>query len=263
MNHRITKLLCMSAALIGVACIDMSAPGGAASISTLQLPSPSVVVGDVMRDSNGAPAPLSVIAYDANNNPISGLSGQFYISDSTHAAHLDPGNIVVGDKIGASRIIGQIGSLQTAALTVPVTYAPDHLTRGTVADSVLAPLGRDSATSIGTLVLPVSVRSVNDSASQGFIVSYVISHAPATATSSKSPAVYLTSDNGRLATSDTSDVVGATSPKLVVNSFELSARDTIYAGTKTDSVVVLASAKYKGVLLAGSPVRFVVRVIVK
>jgi hypothetical protein len=264
-THRIGKLLVLAAALVGVACIDMSAPNGPASISVLQLPSPSVVVGDVMRDSNGAPAPLAVTAYDANDAPLSGLSAQFFVTDTLHIAHIDAENRVFGDKIGTTRILGQIGSLQTSAVTVPVTYAPDHIAIAGRADSLNAPLGADSATSVGTLSLPVSVKSAQDSAAQGFIVKYAIVHAPATVAGAKSPAVYLTSESGTLASADTSDGSGQASPRLVVNSLFLAARDTLYATAQTgkkDSVIVEASAKYKGVPLSGSPVRFVVKVTV-
>ena len=263
MNFRTRTLLGLCAASIGVACVDLSAPSGAASISTLLLPSPSVVLGDVMRDSNGAPAPISVVAYDANNSPVPGLTAQFFITDSLHAAHLDNKNEIVGDKIGTVRVLGQIGSLQTAAVSIPVTYAPDHIKIVGTADSVVAPLSRDSATSIGTVSLPVSVRSVGDSASQGFIVSYTITYAPVTAASSKSAAVYLVSDAGAAATADTTDASGSAGVKVLVNSLYLAARDSIYANTKPESVVVLASTKYKGVPVGGSPAKFVIKLRVK
>src|SRR5262249_40919727 len=56
------------------ACIDMSAPNnGVASISTLLLPSPSVVIGDVMRDSTGVPAPLAVTPFDQAGKALTGF----------------------------------------------------------------------------------------------------------------------------------------------------------------------------------------------
>jgi hypothetical protein len=257
-NRRISKSLFLIAAMVGVACIDMSSPKGAASISLVQLGSPYVVVGDVMRDSNGAPAPLAVIAYDGSNHPVPGLGAQFFLADSTQAAHIDPTNIVVGDQIGIARIIGQIGSLQTPAVTIPVTYAPDHILKGTPSDtlSVSFLVAGDTLSSIGTLALSALVKSALDSAVQGFAVRYVIVSAPASMKST-SPAVYLTDKGGRLGSADTTDATGQSAPRLAVNAKFL-ADSALQVGLKQDSVIVDAFAKYKGLPLVNSPLRFIV-----
>jgi hypothetical protein len=261
-THRIATSLALLASVVTVACVDMSAPSGPASISVLKLPSPSVVVGDVMRDSNGTPAPLTVVAFDANGAEIGGAVAQFFVTDTLHYAHIDAKNQVVGDNIGNTRILGQVGSLQTSAVLVPVTYAPDHIAISAKADSLDVPFGIDSARSIGTLALPVSVRSAGDSIAQGFIVRYTITHAPATAESAKSPAVYLSDDAGKVTQADTSDASGQASPKLTVNSRLLRDEAGFLDRSVKDSVVVEASAKYKGALLKGSPLRFVVKLTV-
>jgi hypothetical protein len=247
----------MGFAMAGVACIDMSAPSGPASISALRLPSPSVVAGDVMRDSNGAPAPLAVIGYDANGAEIGGLGTEFFITDTTHAAHIDAAGLLSGDKIGFVRVLGQIGVLQTAALSVPVTYAPDRIVQSTKLDTMRVPFKTaDTTQSVLSTSIPVRVRSALDSSSQGFVVKYRILSAPATAAGAAGPAVYLADETGRVATADTSDASGIASPKLVVRSDRL-ADLALQAGTKSDSVVLEASARYKGVLLANAPLRLV------
>ena len=89
MIRRIATSLFVVAAVVAMACIDMSAPKGRpASISSLLLPSPSVVVGDSMRDSAGKVAPLRIIAYDANNAPIPSLEVLFFVTDSAAVAHI-------------------------------------------------------------------------------------------------------------------------------------------------------------------------------
>ncbi|HEX3867082.1 MAG TPA: hypothetical protein VHV78_10025, partial [Gemmatimonadaceae bacterium] len=235
MINRFGTALVLAAVAVGVACVDMSAPKGPASISSLQLPSPSVVLGDMMRDSTGAPAPISLIAYDAKNNPIT-VSAQFFILDSAAAAHITSSNIIVGDKFGVVHVVGQIGLLQTPIVTVPVTVAPTNIAAAsTVIDTLEVPITGDSATSIGITTVSVTMHGANDSTAQGFLVKFAIVKAPATKTGASSPAIYLTDDAGNLSTVDTTDVSGA-SRRLNVNS-TLLADDSLAAGQKTDSVV--------------------------
>jgi hypothetical protein len=254
--RRFVPTLVLVAIVAGVACLDMSAPKGPASISALLLPSPSVVVGDTMRDSNGVAAPLKVVAFDANGNRIGEVAADFFITDSGHIAHIG-GSTLVGDQLGTVHVIGQIGALQTPAATIPITVAPAKIAQSaTPIDTLRVPTTGDSATSIASSVLAVTLLGANDSTAQGFIVKFAIVRAPLTKSGTTSPAVYLADDLGHVASSDTSDAGGA-SRRLTVNSLFL-ADDSLSAGKKIDSAIVNASAFYRGVLVPGSPVQFVV-----
>src|SRR5207253_2248797 len=123
-------------------------------------------------------------------------------------------------------------------------------------DTLRVPITGDSASSMASAALAVTLRGAGDSAAQGFLVKYVLVKAPLTKTGSSSPAVYLADDGGHLSTVDTSDASGA-SRKLVVNA-TLLADQALVAGQKTDSAVVTASASYRGAPVSGSPIRFVV-----
>ncbi len=254
--HRFARPVMIAGAVIGAACVDMSAPKGPASISLLQLPSPSVVVGDVMRDSTGAPAPLSVIAYDAKSTPLTNVTPVFFITDSVNAAHLTATNQLQGDKIGVVHVLGQIGSLQTPVATVLVTFAPAVLQLAAPVDTLQPPIGADSASSVGSASIAVTLLSANDSASQGFIVRYALTSAPATISSSKSPAVYLADKLGNISGIDTTGATGS-SRQLIVNTKFL-ADQALQAGTKVDSAVVVVTTSYKGALVPGAPLRIVV-----
>jgi hypothetical protein len=256
--RRFVSTLVLVAIAAGVACIDMSAPKGPASISALQLPSPSVVVGDTMRDSNGVAAPLRVIAFDANGNRLGEVAADFFITDTGRVAHIG-GTTLVGDQLGTVHVIGQIGALQTPAVTIPVTVAPTNISPSTTPiDTLTVPITGDSATSMASSVLAVTLHGANDSTAQGFIVKYAIVYAPLTKAGATSPAVYLADDLGHIASSDTSDASGA-SRKLTINSTFLADNAlTAGTGTKIDSAVVNASVFYRGVLVPNSPVRFVV-----
>lgn len=240
-----------------VACIDLSAPKGPASISVLQLPSAFVVRGDVMRDSTGAPAKLGVLAYDANGALLTDVGAQFFITDSAPAAHFDDNGDLVGDRLGTVRVVGQIGNLQTPVTVIPITVAPVTLARGAL-DTVRAPLGKDSASSIGSTKLSLVVRGAGDTAVQGVVVRYTLTRT--LESSSSQPAVYIGNASGKPVSSDTTDASGTTSvARLIVLTRKL-ADQALLSGTKVDSVIVDASASYKGAPLTGSPARLVIPV---
>ncbi len=261
MKHRLTKVWLKSTiavtAIVAVACIDMSAPKGAASISTLLLPSPSVVAGDLMRDSNGVPAPITLVAYDAGGSPIAGLTSQFFFTDSVHYAHLSTGNLLMGDSVGLAHIVGQIGSVQTDVTPVTVTSAPDTFFVQAKPDSILEPVGVDSSSSLGLAQLSVSLRSATQAPVAGFRVLYTLKSAPVSSPTASSPAVFLMGDASKGSLIDTTDVAGNASRTLVVNVRNLGDLDLL-AGTKTDSAVVKAEVSYKGLPVKGSPITFVV-----
>jgi len=257
--RRIYTSLFVVAALVAVACLDMSAPKGAASISSLLLPSPSVVVGDTMRDSVGKAAPLRVIAYDANDVPISGIETQFFITDSAAVARINNG-IVIGDKQGSIHVIGQVGSVQTTPVTVPITVAPTKLALSGKIDTLFVPsktLTDTSTASVGSATLAVSLHGVGDTASLGFVVKYELSKAPATIASTI-PGIFLSDDGTRVSPVDTSDGSGA-SRRLMVRSWLL-VDQAVRSGQKVDSAVVIVSTSYKGAPVPGSPLRLVIPV---
>jgi hypothetical protein len=260
---RIATSLFLAGAAAAIACIDMSAPKGPASISLLLLPSPSVVVGDTMRDSTGAAAPLRVIAYDANNNPLPNVSTQFFLTDSAAAGHLVNNNTVVGDKQGAMHIIGQIAGLQTSAAAVPVTVAPTSFALAApLSDTFFVPFAGDTtAASTGTAPIGVSLKGVGDTASLGFLVKYELSHGPATVAGSTIPGIFFADDAGNPSGVDTTDATGA-SRRLVVRAWLL-ADPAVKAGQQVDSAVVLVTTSYKGKPVSGSPIRVVLPIKVR
>ena len=254
--RRTTTILLVASATLAVACLDMSAPKGPASISVLQLPSGYVVRGDVMRDSAGAAAKLGVLAFDGDGKPIEDVQAQFFILDSNPAAHFDASGTLVGDRLGSIRVIGQIGNLQTPLANIPVTLAPLTIAPVPVKDTLIAPLGPDSARSVGPKTISAIVHAVGDTGVQGVFVHFAITRT--LASSSEAPAVYI-GDVGKPSTTDTTDGSGNATRTLYVLSRRL-ADQALVAGTKLDTVIVQASATYKGAPLSGSPVQIIVPV---
>ena len=260
MISRFATILAVIGAVIGVACVDMSAPKGPASISALRLPSPSVVIGDVMRDSTGAPAKLDVIAYDANGARITDLSPQFFVTDTGAPATVDASGTVTGTRVGTVHVVGQVGALQTPVAAIPVTVAPKRiaLTNPKI-DTLFAPLSADTTQrGNGPAAVTVSGDSIG---SAGFIVKYALVHAPGTISTSKTPAVFLADDQGNPSVVDTTDASGHASRSVVVVTAFLN--DTSLLRGRIDSAVVTAQTSYKGALVSGSPVRIVIPIVVR
>ncbi|HSQ30124.1 MAG TPA: hypothetical protein VLN49_09755 [Gemmatimonadaceae bacterium] len=258
MIRRTTTILLVALATLAGACLDMSAPKGPASISLLRLPSGYVVRGDVMRDSAGAAAKLGVLAFDGDGQPIADVTPEFFIIDSNPAAHFDASGTLVGDRLGSIRVIGQIGNLQTPLTSIPITLAPTTIVRGQGTDTIRAPLGADSASSIGSTPLSVIVRGLGDTTVQGVVVHYTITRT--LESSSQQPAVYIGDASNKPASADTTDGSGNASKKRLVVLTRRLADQALVSGQKVDSAVVEASATYKGAPLANSPLRIVVPV---
>lgn len=258
----------IAAALIGmaaVACVDLSAPKNApASISLLQLPEFFVVRGDVMRDSLGNPTAPSIITYDGSGAEVTGFKPFIFVTDSQPVIGVNSnGVLVAANRIGTAHVIGQIGNVQTPAATVYVTVAPTTLVKNLLgSDTLQLTIGQDSATSLGFLSLPAVVRggagTQSDTGVGGAIVTYRIVSTPF-ASRTSSPTMFIGDDANNLSPRDTGDGAGNVSRKLIINSRFL-ADTALFLGHRLDSVTVEARMKYKGVDLAGSPVRFVVKV---
>jgi hypothetical protein len=251
----------LSIATLTVACVDLSAPKGPASISAVRLPAAFVVRGDVMRDSTGTPAMPIVNQFDAAGHPFGGVAAQFFITDSAPVAHFDPTTgALIGDKLGVVHFIGQVGSLQTPSVTVPVTVAPVSIVIGTGAqDTIRPPLSQDTAI-VGQSTIPVIVRGVGDTTVQGVVVRYALTRTLAS-NSTAHPAVFFTDGHGNPRPSvDTTNSSGSTGTVQITVRGSLLADAAVATGQKVDSIAVQASASYKGTPLTGSPITLVFRV---
>ena len=256
--HRVRRrvvvglLACVAAA---VACIDMSAPRGAASISLMQLPSPFVVRGDTMRDANGNVAPVTVTSYNADGVPIPDIPFALFVLDTMLRAHFTVSHLLIGDKLGVVTTVGQASGVQTLTVNVPVTVRPTTLLLGVKPDTLRAPLGADSASSIGRSAPPLStiVKGVGDTTVQGVIVRYAITRT-LPSSSNTIPSVYIGDANGKPMNADTTDSQGSANKRYIIVLTRLLTGPVLQ---QPDSVVVQATASYKGAPLSGSPLKIV------
>jgi hypothetical protein len=262
-RSRASKIVGLLAAIVVAACVDLSAPKGApASISQLQLPAFFVVQGDTMRDTLGRATPPTVIAYDGAGGVLTSFTPTFFITDSLQQLHfsaLDSSLVSNGpaDTAGAvAHVVAQIGSLQTGVQTVYVTVRPDTLGRAdatALEDSLV--IGPDSASSIRRLVISMVVHGVNARPVPGVFVRFALESSPPSKGSS--PVAYLTDDANAVfpagqSTPDTANTSGIAERTLVLNSFMTPGAAGDLVG---DTLVVVATALYRGEQLKGSPFR--------
>jgi hypothetical protein len=255
---RFVASLLLVGAIVSVACIDMSAPKGPAAISDLKLPSPSVILGDTMRDSIGHAAPLRVVSYNADGLPIEAAGTELFVIDSNPKAHIGPLGFLIGDSSnvpGTVRVLGQVNQLQTPVVSIPVTFRPKTIKLGTTPDTFVVPLTGDTSKRVGTQ-LPVTVFGDTGSAtalppSQGIIVQFALLSAPPSIDPA-APAVFIGDpSSGKAMNLDTSDASGnANHRQLVVVPARLA--------SVTGSATVNVTASYAGTLLSGSNLHFVI-----
>jgi hypothetical protein len=247
-------------AIVAVACLDMSAPSGAASISLLQLPSPSVVRGDTMRDSAGNVAPVTVTSFNVQGEPIPTIPFATFVLDTMLRAHFTVTHLLIGDKLGNVTIVGQASGVQTLTVNVPVTVRPTTLLAGPKQpdDTLRAPATGDSATSIGIKALSTQVRGAGDTTVQGVIVRYRITRTlPSSSTTFAAVYIGDKSSPPKPMNADTTGADGVANSRQVVVLTPLLTGPVLQ---QPDSVVVEATASYKGVPLIGSPLKIVVPV---
>lgn len=260
------RILILASAAIAAACISMEGPrNGAASISVIGLPSPSVVKGDTMRDSLGNAAPLQILAYDASGHVIAGSRPTFFVLDSGFAVVDSTGMFVsTGATSAGVRVAATLGGLQTPPVPIPISVAPVIVnaltaTTDTLCVSALVANGSDSTKTLSP-ALSVIVKGADSTAAQGFIATYTLSYSPPSIDTT--PSAYVSDNTGRRMVRDTTKSSGQTSRYVDVR-FQKVASDSLRSGLKIDTVGVDVVVRYRGTVLRGSPVHFVVPIRVR
>ena len=205
------------------------------SVSPLVLASPGLVIGDTLRDSVGVAAQLSVIAYDLEGNPVTGVQPTFVALDT--GAHIENGYLI-GDARVLTRVVAAVAGLQTAPETVKVTLRPDALTAtDSVRHSLRAVLIDTSVTSTDLRARVEHIESGTETGVEAVIVRYEIVQAPPPASPTAGPTVLFLPGN-TTATRDTSDGSGIVGRQVRLRLIAISAPQ--------DSAIINATASYRG-----------------
>lgn len=218
-----------------LSCTEVPAPaGGVVSISGIRRPSPGLVAGDTLRDSTGLVAPLRVIAYGLDDQPLDPQPAVTFVSLDTVARLA--GNYLIGNQTGTARIVGIVGPLQTRVDTIPVTLSPDTLVQSdSILHRVTYTLAGDTVVNSGELGTLVQHRLPTASGVQAVVVKYTITRSP---TGTSAPTAVIV-NSGRLSDRDTTDASGTASR---VARLRLAALGNFVS----DTVMVDATASYRG-----------------
>lgn len=221
------------------ACREVPAPeGGIHAISRLILAAPGLVVDDTLRDSLGVAAPLDVIAYGIDNQPLDPQPEHSFVVLDT-GARLEGGRFLVGKDVGTTvRVVGTVGSLQTQPASVKVILAPDTIVPAdSIVHHVSYTIPPDTA---AQTTLNVIVRNrPQDAGIETITVHFTIEKAPPSINETSS--VVLLNGN-TVSTRDTTESNGRASRVARLRLLALAQQDL-------DTVIVNATAAYRGASL--------------
>jgi hypothetical protein len=232
--------------LAAFSCTDVS--GSSTSVLSIQfdsLAAPSVVVGDTLRDTTGAVIVPVVHAFNFQGEEITPAPVWFQSPDSGIAVDSVTGIIVGGDSLRSTpvRIVATVGTLQ-AIQRLDLTLRPDLLVPLHDRDS-LSYLAEDVTSNVLTVKLTHGV-APDDSVVKSYIVSFSIvsQSAPDLGT--------LVNERGQPSIVDTTDAAGVAGRAIRLHPLSVT--------SAVDSIIVNATARYRGVEVSGSPVRLVMKI---
>jgi len=246
--RRRPHFLCAVACVSALACGDVS--GSSTSVLSIQfdsLAAPSVVVGDTLRDTTGAVIVPVVRAFNFNGDEITPVTVRFQSPDSGLVVDSITG-IIKGDSLRSTpaRIVATVGSLQ-AIQRLDLTLRPDLIAGLHDRDSLSYSL-IDTTLNVSPQLTVKLTHGVapNDSVVKSYIVSFAI-------VSQSNPKLgELVNDAGKPSVVDTTDTNGVAGRTIRLH--------PLFLTDAVDSIIVNATARYRGAEVSGSPVRLVLKV---
>lgn len=237
------------AASLAAACTDVSDNATTAlSIELEPLPSPSVVVGDSLRDTTGVIAVPTVHLFNYEGDEIPPDAVRFYSADAGVSVDSITG-VITGDSLRSTpaRIVAAVGSLQ-ALQTVDVTLRPDSVAAVVARDTLQYSLTDSTLNISAQLTVKVTHGTPPaDSAVRSYIVSFLV-------VSGGNPDLAELVNGTKASAVDTTDAGGVAGRAVRVRPVHLPTDGL-------DSVIVNATVKYRGTPVSGSPVRLVVELV--
>jgi hypothetical protein len=245
---------------VGTACAEVGlGPNEAAAIELDPFPSPSVVVGDTLRNIDGVVTAVRARVFNVRGDVINEATPRYLYADFNidSALAIDSAKgIVVARKLvsGDKRIAARIGGSLQVLRPLRIVTRPDSVdgrSLTTILGTSLPDTGRRGAESNSTRALEVTVRHVEAgavTAGKSWPVRFQLL-TPANPTNDTLGAAYLVDDQGRASVLDTTDDSGTAGRRVRVRALQFP------SGAAVESVVVRATVTYRGRPLKGSPVR--------
>jgi hypothetical protein len=248
----------LSLALSLASCTEISTdPNEIAAIEfdSTTLGSPSVVVGDTLRDTLGVVTPLVARAFNAKGGLIADAPVEFFTPDTTIT--ITSAETIVGRLPSATpaKVIAVGGGLQTVPVSIALIASPDTI-RALRQPAVLT-LTNDSVRFSDSLLVQLQHRNGPALTGVGpYIVSFSVEyHGSILGTTDKARA-WIASATARTDAPTPVDTTDGAGNAFRVLAVRTSAFPSL--GTTQDSVIVRATARYRGNPVPGSPVRLVV-----
>jgi hypothetical protein len=260
MRRSLGALATLGVLWLAVACLDISSPvSGITAITSVLLPSPSVVVNDSLRDTTGEARRLSVVAFAPNGDTVRDVTVRYFAIDATHKLRVDSlSGFAFGDSLSPSAaVVARLtpangkGVIQTLLVPLPVVPRPVEATKGdTIINFPFDLTALDtSATTLLSPSLAVTVRGNADTTIQSYLVSYRIVRKPVSKNGDS--AVVIFDRSGNDSTVAVTATGGVASRQLRVRL--VSIPDVLRSTTATDTVVVRVRVQYRGVPLPVTP----------
>ena len=219
------------------------------------IPFPAVIIGDTLRDSLGVATPLQATAFDGRGTVIPDAEFRF-LSPDTGVTIGATGFLTTTRQSGTIRVFASLGTLQSARRTIVVTPRPDTVSATGMPTLTLDYVLPDGAANLtGDIGVSVRNRSGPTATSgnvTGWPVRWRLVYRGDTLSPGDTTLAVLQSSAGRRGVLDTTSTSGTSIRRLRVVSNRLP--------VATDSFQVVAEVRRHGRPVAGSPIRFWVRV---
>ena len=260
MTGVLNRLLPVCAVVAAVAtggmagCTEINAAADhVAALEFDTLPFPSVVAGDSLRDSLGRAAPLKAVAFNTSGGAVANPAIQYLALDSGVTVGGD-GFLVSQRRSGSVRLVASTPRIQSAITTLLIARPPAIvIVPGKIRDTVNYTLPDNPTTNV-SVALGVQIITADTAdgvgVTQGWLVSYQAFHNNMAVAPGDTSAAFLLGAGVQRSGLDTTRVDGTASRRVRVRPIGIT--------SQLDSVVVIATVRYRGAAVRGSPVRFVI-----
>lgn len=242
------------------ACVEIgTGPNDAAAIELTPFASPSIVIGDSLRDINGALARITAIVRNIRGEEIADAPVRFLYADFARDSALvvdSASGVVYATRAatGEARIAARVGTTLQVLRTLTVTTRPDTMSvAGEIVEELVTSLpdtGRLNDNPNRSAPVGVTVRHRDSTALTGvnaWLVRFQVVD-PANLANDTTAAVYLVNEAGRPSTIDTTDAGGSAARRVRVRAALFPA-----GGAERDTVAVEVITSYRGIAVGGAP----------
>lgn len=240
----------LAAGVLAAACADTdTGPNVATSIEFSALPFPAVVAGDTLRDTSGIAAPLRAVVFNSDNEEIVDAPVRYAALETVATVDSVSGVVVAGGNADTTaRLVAYVGALQAAPQRLSLVPRPDSVGPSGTIDTLRYSVIDTTQNLSGELAVRVVHHGLTDDVPvRDWIVTFALADA------ADSVRARVVTDDRRRSAADTTSAAGVAARKVMLFPAGLT--------SPRDSIAVLARVRYRGMHVAGSPLRLVLPVV--